>query len=212
MRRQAAANDLLEIRRAAKRWTQRRRRAEHDLRVDLDEGATFIGYVSGKKLEQDDAKRPDVRTRVDLARRFHLFWRHVERRPQNGPALGVHRAPPWTVRSVPARSLHDSKVEDFHALGGARLAHHEQVGWLQVAVDETQRVRLGYDLANLQHEVGGLLRRKTAVSAQPLGHVVATEVLHDDVGKAGSHDDIEHAYDVIALDACRGTGFLHEAL
>ena len=70
------------------------------------------GHRPREQLEEDDAERPDVGARVDVARRAHLLGRHVERRAEHRPRLREAAAD----AAAGARDrLGDAEVEHLHA-------------------------------------------------------------------------------------------------
>ena len=69
-------------------------------------------------------------------------------------------------------------------------------------MDDARVVRLGERLHRLQQVADRLVDRQARLAEQPLGEILAVEVLHHHVGRAVfQRADVAHLRDVIALDA-----------
>ncbi|HEY0178894.1 MAG TPA: hypothetical protein VGC30_04575 [Dokdonella sp.] len=109
-------------------------------RVRVREAAGTPGPLAGQQFEQQHAERVDVgRGRHRLA--AELFGRRVVRRERCDGEFG--RA--WRGR---VEQLRDAEVEQLHGAGGV----DEDVGRLQVAVDDQVAVRIGDGLADLSEQ------------------------------------------------------------
>ena len=85
-----------------------------------------------------------------------------------------------------AEHLGDAEVEHLDAGRAVGARGEEEVGGLEVAVDDAERVRLGERLAGLQHVVDGLGRGEVAALLERPREVAALEVLHHDVRRRRS--------------------------
>ncbi len=78
---------------------------------------------------------------------------------------------------------------------------------------DAERVRLGDRVAGLEHAVDGRRHGHRPVPADDRPEVVALEELHDHVGRARlERAHVEHARDVVALEAHGGPRLAREAL
>src|SRR4029077_4014089 len=95
---------------------------------------------------------PDVRSRVDGAAVRDLLGRHVLRRADDRRAdrqvfvLGLD--------ALARADLRDAEVEDLDGRFAVEPVRQEQVGRLEVAVDDAADVRLRQRFAGLRDEVG----------------------------------------------------------
>ncbi len=106
-----------------------------------------------------------------------LLRGHVVRRPHDGARLG-------RVGLVAAgQPLGDPEVEHLDDLVFVVLSE-EDIGRLEVAVDEPHVVRAAERLAHVAQHAGGLLEREPPSAAEPRAQVFAFEQLHRDVGGA----------------------------
>jgi hypothetical protein len=176
---------------------------------DVPEATVDEGWATTRQLEQDAAKRVDVRTRIGGARAAALLGRHVVGRPHHQAGAGPHAG----GLSV-AGELGDAKVVHLHALATDHLGirDQEQVVGLEIAVRDAGVVRglqyvcdLAADPAALVIIVPPLL--------EPRGEGLALEELHHKVRAAiGSGADVEDLHDAWVADGGRGLGFGEESL
>jgi hypothetical protein len=162
---------------------------------------------AGHQLEEDNPQGPDVRLRVDVLRGAHLLGRHVEWRAHQG-GRARHRP-----RSGSARvgHLRDPEVEDFDRELPVRTPHAEQVCRLEVAVHDSERVRVGDGDTSLKDEIDGLFDGKGPTLFDPGVEIPALEVLHHHVRRAvGERAHVGHASDVLALDLYGGARLTSE--
>ena len=110
------------------------------------------------------------------------------------------------------RDLGDAEVEDLDRELAIRPAHAEEVGGLEVPVDDAERVRVRDGLAGLEDEVDRLLDRQEATLLEPRREVESLEVVHHDVGTAVLQlPHVGHAGHVLSLDLGRRPGLLEKA-
>ena len=148
--------------------------------------------AAGEQLVEDDAQAEDVRAAIDpVPLAPGLLGAHVGRRPgQPGPLAVV---------LVPQRQPE---------VGDARLARRveQDVGRLDVAVDQAPRVGVVQRLGDRRHQLGRLPKGQPALP-HPLRQVAALDVLGDDVAEAvvGPADVVDRD-DVRSGRAGRGRG------
>jgi hypothetical protein len=122
-----------------------RERLIHDLEHHRGKRVSAERRSTLQKLVKHHAQRPDVAAVIDVARRAHLLGRHVRWSAHHGLGRGklaVHR-----------RKLRDSEVEDLEQQRSIGTSRDEEVGRLDVAMHDAERVRLGQGLACLQHQI-----------------------------------------------------------
>ena len=166
-------------------------------------------YPAGRQLVQDDARAPRCPCARSTSRgRLHLLGRHVKRRAHHGRCLRHAHVGPGPAQP---RHLRDPEVEDLDREEPVVSPDAEQIGRLQIAVDDPQPVRVGDGLARLQDELDGLLDRKRPSLLKPRAEVAALQVLHHHVRSAGlQRPDVDDARHVLALDLDRRASFPRE--
>ena len=144
-------------------------RGVRDLVEDGHDALAREGAMPGQELVEHAARAPKVGAAVHL-RALHLLGRHVVR--------GAHdRA---GARGRGHGEARHSEVHDLH-----RPVHGEEdVGGLDVAVDDAGLVRAGQPVEELHDDVDLPLQGQGRVLAQRLEQVHALEQLHRDVGRA----------------------------
>ena len=180
--------------------------------AELGDGVRLERHAPRQKLEQDDAERPDVGARVDVARRRHLLGRHVERRAHHGRRLrscrdrSPRRRCPVTFEMPKSSTLTTGEP--------SARRHEEQVRRLEVAVDDAERVRLGDRLAGLEHVLDGVARpaARRALARARRGRAPSRYSMTMYGAPVSSVADVDHARDVLALDAHRRARLAQEAL
>jgi len=128
-------------------------------------GQPAEGRHAGQQLVGDHAQAVDVgggSRRQTLA----LLRAHVERR-----ADGVRAG---QLRVVPGEQLGEAEVGDLDAAAG-----EQDVGGLEVAVDDSRRVRRVDRRRDLGEQLERRRRRERALATQPVGEVAAVGELHD---------------------------------
>ena len=90
------------------------------------------------------------------------------------------------------------------------VAPHEDVGRLDVAVDDAADVRRVEGLRDLGGHAGGLARRERPVLAQDRGEVLAVDQLHDDVRARAVLAEVEHRHDARVAERRRRPGLVAE--
>ena len=140
------------------------------------------GPVAGEELVEHAARAPQVGAAVHL-RALHLLGRHVV-----GGAHDRARA-----RGGGHREARHPEVHDLH-----RPVHGEEdVGGLDVAVDDARVVRAGEPVQELHDDVHLPLQGQGPRAAEDVEEVLALEQLHRDVGRAVVVvAQVEHGEDV----------------
>lgn len=131
---------------------------------DLGHVGPLEGPAAGEHLEQHDPQGEDVRPSGDLAAQ-ELLRRHVTRCAEDLVALVAERDLVQT---------RDAEVGELHL---ARLVE-EDVGGLDVPVDDAHGVEIVERRGDLGHQVDGALEVELAAGRQDLGQAAAAHVLH----------------------------------
>src|SRR5215208_5491171 len=109
-----------------------------------------------------------------MTRSAQLFGCHVCRRPERRDQRGISRV------ICPLDELADPQIQHLHELLTATVPRHEQIGWLEIAMNDPSAVRFCDRVTRLQYDRGrDRYRHRTALS-QPCRQIDAIEVLHDD--------------------------------
>jgi hypothetical protein len=132
-----------------------------------------------------------------------LLGRHVLERPDEDAAIGAGAA----VGDLGAR---DAEVDELHRLF-ARDHREEDVGRLEIAVDDPGGVDGVEPLGDLAEEPGDRADREAALARQLRAEVLAVEELHDHVGVAAIDAIVVGLHDVRALDVRHGARLALEA-
>ncbi len=178
--------------------------AGEDLGAELGERVGVEGLLAGEQLVERDAQRVDVGPVVDAAGLLHLLRRHVERRAHGGGGLGE-------VVDLVARGLGDAEVEHLDQRRAVGPPGEEEVGGLDVAVDDAVAVRLGERVAALDDVVDRVGHVEHALREE-VGEVAPLQELHHHVRRAGvERAHVGDAGDVLALDAHGVLGLAQEA-
>ena len=188
-----------------RRAVQHRRRVHADPQGEIGEALGGERLASGGQLEQDRAERPDVAARVGGSARAQLLGRHVAGRAHH--CVGARQREVGT-----GRCLGDPEVDDLDQRNAVGAPGDEQVGRLEVAVDDLRGVGLGEPEACLHHIVRGDRRRERAVRGEHAREVTALEQLHHEVRRIVEHADVGHAADMLAAQLRRRSGFAQKAL
>jgi hypothetical protein len=101
---------------------------------EASEPAVSERRTAAHQLVEDAAERVEIRARVDRSGARALLRRHVRWRPEHPLRL---------AGAAIDRQLGDPEVEHLHALTAddVGIGDHEQVGRLQIAVDDAALVR-----------------------------------------------------------------------
>jgi hypothetical protein len=157
-----------------------------------------VGPLPGQQLEQHHPQRIEIAACVGRGAGQQL-GRHVGRCAQ-------HQA---RARAVPVQQARGAEVRDLDALRGQVDQH---IGGLDVAVDDTLRVRMGqragHPGASFQHHPGWQEQPGLGVAVQ----AAARCQLHRQPQPAGRFARFEHGHDVRVLHPLHDGGFLGEAL
>ena len=148
----------------------RRQRLVHHPVEDLRRRLPRKRRGADEELEQDGAHGEQVRSRVERIPR-ELFGRHVMRRADHRPGHGD--AGMCLVVCVLC-GAGQTEVEQLHAVW-----REEDVGWLQVAMDDPARVNRGERREDGPRDVGARGERNRP-ARQPCRHGLAVEQLHRD--------------------------------
>ena len=155
----------------------------------------------GDHLVHHDAERVQIAARVGLGA-LGLFRREVRRRAHHRPGLGQVRL----RRCVEGSG--DAEIGDLHR----PVRADEDVGRLDVSVDEPGGVGETEGGGDFAGDLGGLLRVEVAVGPQDVGQRAPVDVLHGDEVRRGVLAPIEHVDDVRVVEVGRCLGFAAEAL
>jgi hypothetical protein len=175
---------------------------EDHARHDREDVAGGEERPSEEALAEDTTEGEDVGRRGHRAIAARLLGRHVSRRPDHVAGL----------REVGERApgVHHAEVHQLDPLDGTAL--EEQVGGLDVAVDQTAGVKLGERAGDLLGE-GERLGDGERLARQPLRQILALEPLHDQValpvGEVAVRDVRHHAG---VVDLGEDLGLAREAL
>ena len=131
-------------------------------------------HLAGEHLVEQDAQRIEVAALIG-ALVAGLLRRDVVRRPHEGAGIGD-----LTVRVVAVEELHQAEVEHLDEVVIVVLPQEHDVGRLQVAVDDPQRMRLSQRAADLLRHVDDALLRERALLLHRLRQRAAVEELHGD--------------------------------
>ena len=166
---------------------------------DLEEhpvhGVRLEGPVVREQLVEDRAQGEHVRARVGLLA-AHLLGGHVVRRAH-------HRARP---RHVGGAEAGEAEVEDLDLAVGLEV----HVAGLEVAVDDSLRVREAEAVAQLLHD-GDLVAEGALPRPDDVLEVLPLEELHGHVGEAVLFAEVEDGDDVRVVELGRRLGFPQEA-
>ena len=111
------------------------------------------------------------------------------------PWTAISRVSAGPVSAVAVRRLDDAEIQDLHEVVILAVAAQEDVGGLDVAVDETARLGLGEGVAHLPEQVDGPLRRDGSRAAHERLGVEPIEQFHHVVERAvGGDAEIEEVH------------------
>ena len=145
-----------------------------------------------QQLVQHDAERPEIASMIDIARRAHLFGRHVRGRSH-------HRLGGGEV-AIGGRCLRDSEVEHLQQRPAVGPSRDEEVRRLDVSVHDPKRVRFGQGLAGLQHEVDNDADEQ--LRSGDVREIGALQVFEHHVRRTRLEGaDVDDARDVFALES-----------
>ncbi len=159
------------------------------------------GGTPGDHLVHHDAERVEVAAWVGLGA-LRLFGREVRGRAHHRAGLGEVRL----HRSVEGAG--DAEVGDLHR----PVRADQDVGRLDVAVDEPGGVGEPEGGGDLGGYLRRLLRREVAVGAQDVGQRAPIDVLHGDEVRRGVLAPVEHVDDVGVVEVGRRLGLTAETL
>ena len=86
----------------------------------------------------------------------------------------------------------------------------QDVGGLEVAVDNAQRMRLGQGVGHLAHQMGGTCRRHRPTRPQDVVQAAAVDVFEYQVDVAVLFAGIVDGHDVRVMELADGTGFVEQ--
>ena len=148
---------------------------------DLAEGLALEGQTAGEHLVEHDAEREQVRTRIGGAAQ-RLLGRHVGDGPQHG---ADHRVGPHGERGVQRRpagwrlqELGQPEVEHLHLAA----CGDDDVGALDVAMDDAPAVRFGQRVGHLPGDVHGLAHGERAMGDARREDLALDVLHHQEVG------------------------------
>ena len=109
-----------------------------------------------------------------------------------------------------AEGLRDAEVEELDDLLVVD-AREEDVGRLEVAVDDAGAVGAPERPADLLGDLRRLAQRQAPLALEPVAEVLAAEQLHHEVGEVAVDAVVEHLHDVRPAQARRRPGLPREA-
>lgn len=151
-------------------------------------------------LEEHDAEREDVRTRIDRVTEADL------RRQIAGSADELTGA--GELRGRIALREGDAEVGDLQQTAPGQ----HQVRRLDVAMDDPALMGDGESLRRLHQQPGGFMRLDAAVAAQPFGERLALDELHGEEGLPRMFADEVDLHDVRIAELAHRAGLAQEAL
>ena len=188
---------------------QGRDAVDQHLLDDLPQVVGGDGPPAREALVEDHAQRPHVDAVIELAFARALLGRHVVRRPHHRP--GARERGRLAERPLHARELREPEVEDLddHA---PPLVREEDVGRLEVAVDDAPRVHAADRGDDREQEARRLRERQAPLAHEPVVEGLADQEVHDHDGRAVlGLEDVVDADDVRVGDGARGAGLAGEA-
>ena len=204
--------ELLRDRRRRRRLSRQRRRhagrssssAQIFVKVGRSNGRAAAEHLGRglPPMDQTSARASHLR------RAEELLGRHVLRRAEHDARLRQ-----LVELRLVVLPLGDPEVQDLDDVRPVRALRDEEVGRLEVAVDDAVRVRLGDALADLHRVVDGERDGQRAARLDHLPEVRPLQVVHHHVGHViAPHADVDDARDVLVLellrrsDSCLGAG------
>ena len=196
------------LRRPRRLLAQRRQRQRADTDQDVAVVGRVVGKVTRQHVEQAHAERIQICAVVDAAGAAHLLGAHEQRRAEHG--AGLRRA-----LLALAVELGDAEVE--HLGDPADLVvfalDQEDVGRLQVAVNDALRMRARQRPADMRDDAHGVAERNVVVALESLLQRLALEKLEHDVRIAfGGLAVVVHLHHVPRAELGRRLGLHAEAL
>ncbi len=187
------------VRRMLRHALDRHRLLVEDLVVDLDRAVAMERQLACRRLVEQYAERELVRLRADLrAVALDLLRGHVERRAQDRAVTCQQR--------VLVQVAGQAKIGDL----GHALAVEDDVGRLDVTVQDPLVVRIGQALADLQHQLETLLERSLA-KVEDLFERAALDQLHREEVNPLLLSDLQNRDDVGVTQPGQGLGFALES-
>ncbi len=132
-----------------------------------------MGELPREHLVEDDSHRVDVRATIDGGIAPELLGRHVRRRAHGGARLGQLRE---GIR--PEEQSRDPEVEDLDPLRALIRLREEDVGRLEIAVDDAAGVHRAERLEELDGERDRAVGGQGPFPLQALVEPLPLEVLH----------------------------------
>ena len=175
--RHAAQDDPLQLGRDLELGAQlpgRHRRVVQVLEDDVDGSRSGERHPAGEHVVEQHSQRIDVAALV-RALVPRLLRGDVVRRPHERPGIGD-----VGLGVVAGEKFHQAEVQHLHEVVIVVLPEQHDVGRLQVAVDDPERVRLAQRTADLLRNVDHAFLRQRAVRLDRLGERPAVEKLHGD--------------------------------
>ena len=158
-----------------------------ELRVhDLQVGVALVRWRAGDARVEDAAEGVDVRPPVERPA-LDLLWSRVVDRADEESGLG---------HAARRAALRDPEIGEV----GTVLGPDQDVGRLDVAVDEPARVRRVERVRDRREQGDGALGLERAVRLDDAVEIDAVDVAHDDVEPAVLLARVEHLDDARMLD------------
>ena len=159
---------------------------------------------AGEALEHHDAERENIGPPVKRPA-ARLLGRHVPWRADDDAALARIR-PGRGIGRAGQRQPREAKIDHFHVPAGA----DDDVGRLDVAVDQAAAVRRGQRLSDFTRIAHGVVDRQGS-AAQPVAQRLPFDVLDDEEVDAVVTADVVERADVRMIEAGDRASFLLEA-
>jgi hypothetical protein len=153
--------------------------------------------LAGEELVEDGAGGEDVRAVVQGAA-HGLLRRHIVRGPEDHAA---------TRDRLSRRDAGQAEVQELDAPG----AGHEDVGWLDVTMDDASRMGVAHAVADLGHDAD-LVREADGPRLDQGAKVLAVEELHGHVGAPVGLAQVEDGDDVGMAESADGLRLAGKAL
>ncbi len=158
---------------------RRRLRADPDHQLERGVGPD-VGRPPGEGLVEHHAERPDVGAEIDALAPLGLLRGHVVGRAEHAARARQRRV----IGPVQRHRLGDTEIDDLEDDPAVLELGEEQVGRLDVAVEDAGLVRPDEPEAGLPDEAHAELGRELAAALQELLEVLPLEELHGHVDEA----------------------------
>ena len=210
---QAARDDLLELGGQIRRELgERLRLLVQDCRKRRDPGCAFKWPAAGDHFVKHRAERKNIGTRIDLPA-FGLLGRHVGDGADDRAFFGLKAFAERSCVAVAASEstvvlgqLGQTEIEQFYAA----VLGDDDVGRLEIAMDDSGRVGAGEGVGNLNRIFQRVFQGQAALADQLVERLAGDELHGNEIGAVG-RADVVNVDDVGVIQGRGGLGLLHEA-